>query len=827
MRRNQKAWAGSAIIGAVAVVTILLGPVTNYASDSVPSWAQKATVIWPVFGALTALSVGLLLFARHLDGGGRQARLIPVAPLATLRPISLRPPHIAADVRGREAELELLTRLLREPSGRFAVISGIGGVGKTTVAAAFAQQAEQAGHAVFWIRWREPAVLAEQLTQVALACGLFPGALEVVRAGQGNLTDVVWEQLSRSRKWLVVIDNVDEIERMHGEGEKLGDYRGWVRPHGGGLLLLTSRNTSPDAWGARAELLDLKPLTAMAGGQMLLDGAPLGGSPQEAASLAGRLGGLPLALQAVSSYLTAVHSRYRTFASFHNALEVDLPDLLGGDRPNAGNPDTARTLVNHTWELSLDQLANGGTTLARPLVRLLSLFAEAPIPLSLITPSLLSTVTGSSTSRTNLDHALVGLATYGLLGTPPPLGNHAPDEVPCVVLHPLVREINALALSRIDGVDPASWRQAVAGSLIAAVQETRRAGRAGWATAYVLAPHLPFLLVHSHAVPLADVRPVLLDLAAVLRESGAGGPELVLRQHVLDSETRELGSDHPGTLASRCHLAGTLTYLGRYAEADDMLHEVIQAQARVLGPDHQDTLASRHERARALNYLGRYAETTSMIEEIIIARSRVLGPDHPATLNSRNELARAFHGLGRQADAVDLYREIIAAATRVLGPEHPITLSNRNNLARALNGTGRYAEAASILHEVSSVRADLLGPNHPVGFYSRNNLAASLNGLGRHAEAADVLREIIADRSRVLGRDHPDTLTSRHDFAVTLTCLTRNREAADILLEVVADRSRVLGPDHLDTLTSREELAEIAGDLRTRRRGWAGLRRAP
>lgn len=106
---------------------------------------------------------------------------------------------------------------------------------------------------------------------------------------------------------------------------------------------------------------------------MLLDAASRAGTPEKAQELAERLGRLPLALRAAGSYLATPTSRYRTFERYRRALDAELGTLLGAAHQDASRPDVARTVVRHTWELSLDQLAAEGHVLARPLLRLLAL----------------------------------------------------------------------------------------------------------------------------------------------------------------------------------------------------------------------------------------------------------------------------------------------------------------------------------------------------------------------------------------------------------------------------------------------------------------------
>ncbi|MGW1495218.1 tetratricopeptide repeat protein [Streptomyces sp. NPDC002402] len=796
---------GSLAAGGLAIVMVLLGPVTNYASEFAPAWAGHPWVIWPVFAGMALLCVGLGLLSRRLDGGEPPpARLPRVGPLAPASLDSLRPPHVAVDrILGREAELDRLTRLLHRPGGRFAVVCAAGGIGKTTVAAALCARAEKDGYAVFWVRWRDPVALAEPLTRVALACGLPLGVLEQARAGHDNLPDVVWRQLADVRKWLLVIDNADDTSRIGPEPEKVSDYRGWVRPHGGGLLLLTSRDTAPSTWGPCAELVQLDPLTAQAAGRVLRDAAPDAGTPEEAEALATRLGGLPLALRAVSAYLIRPTSRHRTFTAYRQALEEDLPSLLGAEDPNAADPEVARQVVRHTWELSLDQLAGEGHPLARPLLRLLALCADAPIPLSLITPDMLPGANGQTVTRGSLDAALGGLHRYGLLGAPDALES---GEVPSVALHPLVREISALALTA-ESADVGSWRRAVAHRLVAAVAEIRLAGRSGWLTARLLAPHLPFLLAHDGLLPFNDALSALDDLAEVLADAGLHAERLTLRQIVLDAETRVLDPEHPDTLHSRNNLANALDDLGDHAQAADLHRQTLDARQRVLGPEHPDTLGSRDNLANALRGLGDHAQSADLHRQTLDARQRVLGPEHPDTLGSRNNLANALDGLGDHAQSADLHRQTLDIYQRVLGPEHPDTLNSRNNLANALRGLGDHAQAADLHRQTLDIYQRVLGPEHPDTLGSRNNLALALDGLGDHAQAADLHRQTLDIYQRVLGPEHPHTLNSRNNLANALDGLGDHAQAADLHRQTLDIRQRVLRPEHPDTLGSLGNLA--------------------
>ena len=146
------------LAGTLAWLTIVTSVAVNYATQFAPTWTRNPFIIWPILVALSALTV--VISIKHTP----PTPSLPPPPPRTLA--SLHPPTLDVTVRGREAELATLQKLIKHPRGRFAVICGPGGTGKSTVAA---ELAKRAGVSTWWIRYRDPESLAAQLAD-ALDC---------------------------------------------------------------------------------------------------------------------------------------------------------------------------------------------------------------------------------------------------------------------------------------------------------------------------------------------------------------------------------------------------------------------------------------------------------------------------------------------------------------------------------------------------------------------------------------------------------------------------------------------------------------------------------
>ena len=65
-----------------------------------------------------------------------------------------------------------------------------------------------------------------------------------------------------------------------------------------------------------------------------------------------------------------------------------------------------------------------------------------------------------------------------------------------------------------------------------------------------------------------------------------------LDEDILARRRRDLGEDHPDTLAAASNLAVSLRAAGEYQAARELAEDTLARRRRVLGEDHPDTLAS-------------------------------------------------------------------------------------------------------------------------------------------------------------------------------------------------------------------------------------------
>lgn len=706
---------------------------------------------------------------------------------------SVVPPtgRLPRTVRGRDAVLGDLWRLLWRPDGQFVVLAGMGGVGKSTVAAALAKRARDTRvwirrrPPVWWVSVADPVSLTEAMAAVGRQLGA-PGAdVEAIASGRPDAPDRLWSHLGRvRRRWLLVLDNADDPEVLarpvrsaSGRGSTAagppapGDGDGWLRPSRRGLVVVTSRDGTATTWGSHARVLHLEPLGELDASRVLLDWAPAAGGQEQARRLARRLGCLPLALGLAGSYLQSDVVLRASFPRYQQSL--DGPDeaarlLAGGLAAGA----ESGAIVMRTWELSLDALARRGVPQTRALLRLLSCYAAStPIPLDLLDPRRLAPLLASGDGATTeaverqVEAGLLQLRRLGLIEARPPV----PNGQQAVAIHPVIADTNRFHLAAGTGVDAAAVRRTSAQLVVAALGDLDREDPDDWPRYRLLAPHLHALLatVASH-LDRADLG-ALVEAAA--------------------------------TAASAHDRAGALAEGERLSRATFALLPALD--------DDNATVLVRHYFAWELAIGGRLGEAEAIHRDLLAVRERRLGADHPDTLMSRQELAWVAAGQGRWSEAEAAYRDVLASCIRVLGDEELQTLVTRHELAWVMASRGRGAEAAGELRSVVEARTRRLGRDHPRTLASRHELAWAIAVDGRWGAAEDAYQDVLAARRRILGVEHPETLTTRHELQWVVAMRGGIDDALAGYAEVLAARERALGPEHPDTLTTRHSLERL------------------
>jgi Domain of unknown function (DUF4062)/Tetratricopeptide repeat len=748
-----------------------------------------------------------------IDAGGLTSyELTDVVGAPVAAPLGRLP----AEVRGRD---ELLG-MLRERRG-FVVLTGMGGVGKSTAAAAVARQLRSdRDRDVWWVSAADVTSLAGGIVTVARSLGADDRNLTVLARQTGDGPDRFWKLLDQAPNgWLLVFDNADQPDILAAPGGRVADCTGWVRAGTSGLVLVTSRQTAREVWGFSADVIRLAPLSDTDSGQVLLDLAPNAGDEIDAAHLGHRLGGLPLALHLAGVHLSSGISRCTTFTDYHQALDIEREtgDLLNVDADVSGSVDP-RKMVMRTWELSLDDLSRHGLPQARPLLRMLSCFAPGvPIPLELLDSELLRPLLPPSSAIAGRDVTQIGVEVEQSLRALARLGLVEIVAMPrSVVVHPVVADTNRAHLRNQRASDCNSalvWHTAV--RLVASlIGELDWLEPRAWPRVCSVVPHLQVL--HRAADSRLDAEHLVTLIEASRRAIlaflfGGALPDAADLTLVAPTHSSELGETDSSIMVLRHRYAYLTGRPGRWTETESALREVVAARSTALGEDHPATLAARNNLVRLAAFQDRVEESWEGFRQILQAQRRTLGEDHQDTLITRTNLALTMTRLGKWHEAEMTFAEILSVFQQRFTDSHPAILFLRHLQAWTIGNQDRWSEAENLFRQVLDAKTRTFGEHYSSTLLTHHELIWTVAKQGGWAEAEVGFRHVMEARRQLLGGDHPHTLATRHNLAWTISVLNRWPEAAPIFQDVLYAKRRLLGEDHPFTMTTLKALEQHGG----------------
>jgi DNA-binding XRE family transcriptional regulator len=384
---------------------------------------------------------------------------IDVADIAApVEPEPLAPAHRAAAVAmsnipirvpthfmGRDTALTDIEKALARNEGRVAItaLHGLRGVGKTVLAAAYAERHAKDYRATWWIRAETESGMRADL----VGLGVRLGWVEPEEKEDPALAAVMERLAQDGDGILLIYDNAVEADAI----------RPYL-PRGGAARVLVTSNAH--VWRDIAAPIQIGVWPKEVGGEFFVRRTSRAGERDAAVELSELLGGLPLAHEQAAAYCERLEI---PLAEYARRFDAEPARLLDADKDAPAEYHDKLTVAK-TFALAIEAAAKLHPA-AEPLIVYAALLAPEPIPLLLFSEGRehFGEPFASAFAGDGLDEAVAALRAFALVDR-----ESIPDErdpaimTASIRLHRLVREVAALHFDR----DSASIAR---GHLIAAV----------------------------------------------------------------------------------------------------------------------------------------------------------------------------------------------------------------------------------------------------------------------------------------------------------------------------------------------------------------------
>lgn len=634
---------------------------------------------------------------------------------------------------GREDSLTAIEQALGRCEGRvaIAVLHGLRGVGKTMLAAAYAERHRSAYRATWWIGAHTDATMHADLVALGVRLKWIAGDDEE----QAALAAVMERLRDDGKDILLIYDNAPGAAAL----------RKTLPRSGVSHVLVTSNERSWRSLGEPVEIR-LSPWPVSIGADYLV--ARTGRMEDRAAAeaLSDALGGLPLAHEQAGAYCEDLDIGLADYHRRFDAAAVSLLDETSyapaDYHPEHAAENRDRLTVAGTFRLAIEEAAKRRPA-AEALIVHAALLAPEPIPLFLFSEAaerlaepLRSALVGSNDE---LDRLVAALRGFALVDRESIVDERDPTvTTDCIRLHRLVRQV---AAARRDDEGRADVRCALLRSLVAVYPEEQQAfsDPKAWLRARRLDAIVSELVGGDAAIPKgAEVEAAeLLNRIAEYRSGAlAGYPEAArLHGRALALREQALGPDHPETASSLINLGRILHHQGDFAGAAAHFSRALAINEKVLGPEHSETANSLDYLGRSLRYQGDLAGAKPLMERALAIREKLFGTEHFAVAASLNSLALLLKEQGDLDGARRLFEQTLSVDEKISGPEHPETTVTLVNLASLLRRQGDLDGARPLFERALAIRDKVFGPGHAATRECLDDLIALLRDQGDLAGA--------------------------------------------------------------------------------------------
>ena len=711
-------------------------------------------------------------------------------------------------------------------------LHGLGGVGKTQVALEFAYSRRGEYDNVYWITAVSQMTLFSGFQEIARQTHC---VVECAKSKPSDVTVGVLTWMNRKSKWLLILDNLDDLSVIDGYLAGLST----------GHILITTRDqhyyqipaegieTGPLEIEEAIELLLIR--SSVVSNSMARRDEGIRSIESVAKDIVQELGLLPLAIEQAAGYIREASSdifkylsSYRQNRKAHHA------------RISKGNRNFYSKSVAATWRLSFQTIESRNPD-ASKLLHLIAFLNSDGILLEFLeagAAGLDDELREIVSDRDRLYEALAELQRFSLIGRQ---GLHTDRQV--ITVHRLVQFVIKDEMS--------SEQSAHICSEVMSLCDSAFPPWHNWDTNLL---HQSRLYEDQVVGPLFDVPltsydrmdELLIRVGLFLREDGKyqqatqvlakalqarelKGMDQVeisktkamlawsymyqglyskasdLETDVMKTRQRLLGIEHPDTLESMVDLARSYRTLGQYDKAVELKRHVLDVRKKLYGDEHDDTLMSMTYLAHSYRDKGDFSTAAHLEENVLNVRMRLFDPEHPTTLQAMAHLAATYRCLGRYHEAQELQEKVLEVEIRVLGKEHPETLEVMIELGCTYRELGRLEDAIVLLERAFRGRKALASGDNPTTLWAQIHLCLAYQKLGKRNFGPDSIQKIENGLARALGKTHPWTLSATHALALSYRQNGNRLLARELFQEVVEIRKRTLGEAHPSTVDSIRE----------------------
>jgi len=259
------------------------------------------------------------------------------------------------------------------------------------------------------------------------------------------------------------------------------------------------------------------------------------------------------------------------------------------------------------------------------------------------------------------------------------------------------------------------------------------------------------------------------NLASVYRDWGEYEKARKLLESALESDIRNFGEGHPNVATRQSLLGVVYRKLGEHEKARDLLESALASDIRNFEKGHPTVAVDQSNLASVYRDWGEYEKARKLLELALESDIRNFGKGHPNVARCQSLLGVVSEGLGKYKRARTLLELALESDIKNFGEGHPKVARCRSNLGKVYRNLGEHEKARKLLELALKSDIENFGEGHPSVAILQTGLGLVYGDLGEHKKARELCQKACDTCMVVFGENHPHTKTAKAnlDFVIT------------------------------------------------------------
>ncbi|KAJ7390190.1 hypothetical protein OS493_026699 [Desmophyllum pertusum] len=755
-------------------------------------------------------------------------------------PFCILPPKPSHDVASRHREVAEITQQLKELKSAnennlsYLYISGNPGSGKSQLAGLVAKQffdeikeipSAVAASFVMTLNAKSPDTLLESFVSFArhLKCPEYAVTNTVnskdLKTDEKitNLKTLVSIKIKLYTSWLLVVDNVTSISRVHGHLPESGNDQ-WLR----GQLLITTQDTASI------------PLTSSFIQHISVS---KGMEPRDASSLLAKLSGIanseiekvpqaldyqPLALASAATYVRQVRHNKATsnfgWNDFLRKLDTDQRStteaILAETNPSYPNTMTAVITLAVEEQMTSDKVIDH-------TFRFLYLYAPQPLSLDIVINYIL-----------NVDEEIKDKEMISMRIQRCSLLLFEEEETAVYIrVHQVVHDVINTVITDLPEIQRLQVVNSAVSSFTLFIVKNQSED---WddldslINSKHIVPHLITLVIKMEYLCSKQnisqvIQSGIFNIQCYPHDCQTFG-QICIKHCEFNAAKKyfyialqflQLSDAYTDVQVADAYfyIGNVHIHLGELQQAKEYHDRALAIRLKKLGPEHVDVAATYSNLGTAHNDLGELQQAKEYHDRALAIRLKKLGPEHVDVAATYSNLGTVHNHLGELQQAKEYHDRALAIGLKKLGPEHVHIATIYNNLGNVHTNLGELQQAKEYHDRALAIRLKKLGPEHVDVAATYSSLGTVHSNLGELQQAKEYHDRVLAILLKKLGPEYVHVATTYNNLGIVHRKLGELQQAKKYHDRALAIFLKKLGPEHVHVANTYSNLGTVHNDL--------------